>query len=129
MCGVPEIDLEDWKRHTEYLGEYSRHGAKHKVIKWFWKCIEAMSSEERVRLLQFTTGCSRVPAQGFKALMSNDGNYRRFNIQSISKQVSLYPRAHTCFNKLDLPLYKSPGELEAYISVVCNMEVGGFYID
>ena len=40
-------------------------------------------------MLQFTTGCSRLPAQGFKALQSNDGNYRRFNIQAISKKVGL----------------------------------------
>ena len=129
MCGVPEIDLDDWKRHTEYLGEYARLGAKHKVIKWFWKAVEAMTVEERVRLLQFTTGCCRLPAQGFKALLSNDGNFRNFNIQSITKEVSLYPRAHTCFNKLDLPIYKSPAELEAHVSVVVNMEVSGFYID
>ena len=129
MCGIPEIDMEDWKRHTEYLGEYARLGPRHKIIKWFWKAVEAMTVEERVRLLQFTTGCSRLPAQGFKALMSNDGNYRRFNIQSITKEQSLYPRAHTCFNKIDLPMYKSPAELEAYLSVVANMEVSGFYID
>lgn len=129
MCGVPELDLDDWKRHTDYQGDYARLGPKHKVIKWFWKFVESMTVEERVRLLQFTTGCSRLPAQGFKALMSNDGNYRRFNIASISKEVSIYPRAHTCFNKLDLPVYKSPAELEAYVSVVANMEVSGFYID
>ena len=35
----------------------------------------------------------------FKALQSNDGNYRRFNIQPISKVDSVFPRAHTCFNK------------------------------
>ena len=88
MCGVPEISLEDWMRHTDYLSDYSRQGARHRVIRWFWKAVEAMGREERVRLLQFTTGCSRLPAQGFKALQSNDGNYRRFNIQAISKRVS-----------------------------------------
>jgi len=46
-----------------------------------------MTTEERVRLLQFVTGCGRLPAQGFKALQSNDGHYRKFNIQSITKQV------------------------------------------
>lgn len=60
---------------------------RHRVVRWFWQCLEAMSREERVRMLQFTTGCSRLPAQGFKALQSNDGNYRRFNIQAISKKV------------------------------------------
>lgn len=92
MCGVPDINLEDWMRHTDYLSDYSRQGARHKVIRWFWLAVEAMSREERVRLLQFTTGCSRLPAQGFKALQSNDGNFRRYNIQAISKKVSFHGR-------------------------------------
>jgi E3 ubiquitin-protein ligase NEDD4 len=87
LCGVPEIDVSDWIRHTEYLGEYKHLQGSHKVIRWFWLAVESMSPEDRVRLLQFTTGCSRLPAQGFKALQSSDGHYRRFNIQSIRKSV------------------------------------------
>lgn len=87
MCGIPTIDLDDWMRHTEYLGEYNRLGDKHKVIKWFWEVLMTFSDEEKVRLVQFVTGCSRLPAQGFKALQSNDGVYRKFNIQSIRKEV------------------------------------------
>ena len=88
LCGVPDIDIEDWKEHTEYMGLYRKNGAQHKVIKWFWIAVEAMAHEERIRLLQYTTGCSRLPSQGFKALQSTDGRYRRFNIQSIFKSVS-----------------------------------------
>jgi hypothetical protein len=44
-------------------------------------------------------------------------------------QDSLYPRAHTCFNKLDLPLYDSQQELEAYLSVVVNAEIGSFTME
>lgn len=87
LCGVPELDLEDWMRHTEYMGEYRRLGGKHHIIRWFWRSVEAMSNEDRVRLLQFTTGCARLPVQGFKALQSSDGRYRKFNLQSISKAV------------------------------------------
>ena len=129
MCGLPELDLEDWIRHTEYLGEFKRLGRKHRVVRWFWEVVQEFSQEERVRLLQFATGCSRLPVQGFKALQSNDGNYRKFNLQAIPRQISCYPRAHTCFNKIDLPLYKSRSELEAYLSVVVNMEVTGFTMD
>ena len=86
MCGVPEINVLDWKKNTEYLGVYNRV-RDHKVIVWFWEAVGAMSAEERVRLLQFVTGSGRLPVHGFKALQSNDGNFRRFNIQSISKQV------------------------------------------
>lgn len=132
MCGLVDIDINDWMRHTEYLGEYMRRGERHPVIKWFWRCAESFSGEERVRLLQFITGCSRVPAQGFKYLMSNDGRYRQFNIQSVRKSDSMYPRAHTCFNKLDLPMYSSQAELDAYMSMVVSMEGGpmvGFTIE
>lgn len=39
------------------------------VVKWFWEIIEQHYSQEmRLRLLQFVTGSSRVPLQGFKAL-------------------------------------------------------------
>lgn len=89
LCGVPDISVQDWKENTEYMGLYRKQGAAHKVIKWFWTAVEAMSHEERIRLLQYTTGCSRLPAQGFKALQSTDGRYRKFNIQSIFKSVRL----------------------------------------
>jgi hypothetical protein len=88
LCGIPQIQLDDWIRHTEYLGEYTKLGEKHPVIRWFWLCVEEMTQEERIKLLQFTTGCARLPVQGFKALQSNDGKFRKFNIQSIPKSVS-----------------------------------------
>jgi E3 ubiquitin ligase SMURF1/2 len=31
MCGIPEIDVADWIRHTEYLADYHQLGARHKV--------------------------------------------------------------------------------------------------
>jgi len=129
MCGVPDIDVSDWRNYTEYMGGYQTHGPKHRVIKWFWNFVEGCSGEEKARLVQFVTGCSRLPAQGFKALVSNDGKLRKFNIQSISKMDSMYPRSHTCFNKLDLPMYDSSSELEAYMSCVISSDVFGFTIE
>lgn len=42
------------------------------VVKWFWEVVEQHYSQEmRLRLLQFVTGSSRVPLQGFKALQGN----------------------------------------------------------
>ena len=126
---MPDIDVEDWKRHTEYLGAYANKGSKHKVIKWFWRVLEDWPEEKKARLLQFCTGSCTLPAQGFKALQSNDGNYRQFNIQSISKSECLFPRAHTCFNKLDLPIYDCFEELQAFLDLVTNMEITGFTMD
>jgi hypothetical protein len=94
------IDVADWRRHTEYLGEYARLGERHRVIRWFWEAVtHTLDEAQRARLLQFTTGGGSVPAQGFKGLQSNDGHFRRFNVQSVRRQDSSFPRAHTCFNK------------------------------
>ena len=40
-------------------------------VVWFWRVVESYSEEMRARLLQFVTGSSRVPLQGFKALQVN----------------------------------------------------------
>jgi hypothetical protein len=64
ISGVPEIDLEDWRRHTRYVGLFKGLDEKHPVVKWFWEVLESFSHEERARLLQFSTGSSRLPAQG-----------------------------------------------------------------
>jgi len=36
MCGLGNVDVNDWRAHTNYKGEYT---ATHKVIQWFWKVI------------------------------------------------------------------------------------------
>jgi hypothetical protein len=92
LCGVPEIDVQDWKRNTVYEGLFQRQGARHKVVKWFWNLVESLSHEDRAKLLQYSTGSCRVPARGFKALISNDGNLRPFCVQGIRKSDSLFPR-------------------------------------
>lgn len=33
LCGIPEIDVSEWKRHSRYLGDYRRMGESHLVIK------------------------------------------------------------------------------------------------
>merc|ERR1719498_1222895 len=61
LCGLPEIDIEDWKRNTEYTGDYERKGASNKVVKWFWEVVvDEFDEEHKARLLQFVTGTSGV---------------------------------------------------------------------
>jgi len=47
LCGLPEIDIEDWKRNTEYTGDYERKGSSHKVVKWFWEVPFIIAQEKR----------------------------------------------------------------------------------
>ncbi|RMX67786.1 hypothetical protein DD238_000466 [Peronospora effusa] len=121
LCGVPSIDVADWESHTDI--HYLRAG------QGFNKPTSCRAVEERARLLQFVTGTSRVPAEGFRALLSNGGRIRRFGLQMVSinaSPIGLYPKAHTCFNRLDLPVYRSYEELVTYLTLVINMEITGF---
>ncbi|KAM6900114.1 E3 ubiquitin-protein ligase HECW1 [Xenentodon cancila] len=102
IAGTVEIDLSDWRSNTEYRGGY--HDG-HIVMRWFWAAVERFNNEQRLRLLQFVTGTSSVPYEGFAALRGSNG-LRRFCIEKWGKVTSL-PRGHTCFNRLDLPPYPS----------------------
>lgn len=106
MCGIGEIDVRDWKRHTVYKSGYH---ANHIVIQWFWRVMLSFSNEMRSRLLQFVTGTSRVPMNGFKELYGSNG-LQSFTIEKWGTPENL-PRSHTCFNRIDLPPYESYQEL------------------
>ena len=45
------------------------------------------------------------------------------------KNVKVFPRAHTCFNRLDMPIYKSKEEMKKYMSLAVEMEGFGFAIE
>uniref|UniRef100_A0A665VD50 HECT-type E3 ubiquitin transferase n=1 Tax=Echeneis naucrates TaxID=173247 RepID=A0A665VD50_ECHNA len=102
IAGTAEIDLSDWRNNTEYRGGYHDN---HVVIRWFWIAVERFNNEQRLRLLQFVTGTSSIPYEGFASLRGSNGP-RRFCVEKWGKVTSL-PRAHTCFNRLDLPPYPS----------------------
>uniref|UniRef100_A0AAX7U1K5 E3 ubiquitin-protein ligase n=1 Tax=Astatotilapia calliptera TaxID=8154 RepID=A0AAX7U1K5_ASTCA len=106
LCGMQEIDLVDWQRNTIY-----RHYARSsKQIVWFWQLVKEMDNEKRMRLLQFVTGTCRLPVGGFNDLMGSNGA-QKFCIEKVGKENWL-PRSHTCFNRLDLPPYKSYEQLK-----------------
>jgi len=93
MCGVPVIDIHDWRYNTMYTGVCKDDGPDHVISAWFWQLVEEMDQEMRARLLQFVTGCSGVPIGGFSLLQGNDGNVRLFTIHGIDETSSFYPRS------------------------------------
>nr|XP_009857929.2 E3 ubiquitin-protein ligase HECW2-like [Ciona intestinalis] len=100
ICGTADIDLNDWRQHTEYRGGYYD---QHPVVINFWEALDQFDNERRLRLLQFVTGTSSIPYEGFAALRGPNGP-KRFCIEKWGKPDCL-PRTHTCFNRLDLPPY------------------------
>ncbi|KAJ8716968.1 hypothetical protein PYW08_005367 [Mythimna loreyi] len=106
LCGIQHIDVRDWRANTLYKGDYH---ANHIVVQWFWRVVLSFSNEMRSRLLQFVTGTSRVPMNGFKELYGSNGP-QLFTIEKWGSHDN-YPRAHTCFNRIDLPPYESYQQL------------------
>ncbi|KAM5194033.1 E3 ubiquitin-protein ligase NEDD4-like isoform 2-T2 [Mantella aurantiaca] len=106
MCGLGDVDVNDWRQHTLYKNGYCPN---HPAIQWYWKAVLLMDAEKRIRLLQFVTGTSRVPMNGFAELYGSNGP-QLFTIEQWGSPDKL-PRAHTCFNRLDLPPYDSFEEL------------------
>ncbi|BES98348.1 e3 ubiquitin-protein ligase [Nesidiocoris tenuis] len=107
--GLGSIDIADWKANTRL---------KHctgttPVVVWFWQIVESFNEEMRARLLQFVTGSSRVPLQGFKSLQGSTGasGPRLFTIHVTDAPQENLPKAHTCFNRIDLPAYETYNRL------------------
>lgn len=105
LCGMQEIDVADWERNTIYRN----YNKSVRQVQWFWKFIHELDNEKRMRLLQFVTGTCRLPVGGFSELMGSNGP-QLFCIEKVGKDTWL-PRSHTCFNRLDLPPYKSYEQL------------------
>jgi hypothetical protein len=109
LCGVVEIDVEDWKASAQHKGGYSKDS---KQVKWFWVVVEAMSATQRAALLHFATGSARAPATGFAQLMGYGGNRQPFTLQSVDGPPTRLPTAATCFNTLRLAAYRTQAELK-----------------
>lgn len=104
--GISKIDVNDWKTHTR-LKQCTQETPQ---IIWFWQIVESYSPEMRAQLLQFVTGSCRVPLQGFRALQGSTGAVgpRLFTIHlTADAPIQNLPKAHTCFNRIDLPMYDS----------------------
>eukprot|EP01133_Synstelium_polycarpum_P017194 gene17194-20489_t len=121
MCGLTEIDTNDWRANTIYRG----YNASSQVVEWFWQVVEEMEMERRIRLLQFVTGNARLPPSGFQGLMSAEGLVK-FQIHKSYAPDNQLPVARTCFNRLDLPNYDSLESIQKAIHIAIHEGLPGF---
>ena len=138
LGGVPVIDVEDWKSNTTISGEGTSTYRGRRVIRWFWNIITSWSHEERARFLNFATATSHVPPGGFKNLGGHLGEKKQFELRLVRYgQVGYeagYPKAHTCFNRIDLPIYSSNAEMRTKMEGVLKFstefkDIKGFHIE
>jgi E3 ubiquitin-protein ligase HUWE1 len=121
ISGLPEIDLEDLRRNTEYH-KYTTNSLQ---IQWFWRALKSFDKEDQAKFLQFVTGTSKVPLQGFAKLEGMNGP-QKFQIHRDDRDTSRLPCAHTCFNQLDLPAYENYEKLRTMMLMAIRECSTGF---
>lgn len=115
ISGLPDIDIEDLKANTEYhkytsksaqvsdhpLGSIPLTYSMHTYliysllqIQWFWRALRSFDQADRAKFLQFVTGTSKVPLQGFGSLEGMNG-IQKFQIHRDDRSTDRLPCAHT----------------------------------
>ncbi|OBS83182.1 hypothetical protein A6R68_22838 [Neotoma lepida] len=101
ISGLPTIDIDDLKSNTEYH-KYQSNSIQ---VSCWQRALRSFDQADRAKFLQFVTGTSKVPLQGFAALEGMNG-IQKFQIHRDDRSTDRLPSAHT-FNQLDLPAYES----------------------
>lgn len=63
-------------------------------IQWFWRALRSFEQADRACFLQFVTGTSKVPLQGFAYLEGMNG-IQKFQIHRDDRSTDRLPSAHT----------------------------------
>ncbi|XP_028027224.1 probable E3 ubiquitin-protein ligase HERC4 isoform X3 [Bombyx mandarina] len=103
VIGNEEYDWEMFQNNCEYKNGYSETDQQ---IRWFWETFHELPLEDKKKFLLFLTGSDRVPIQGMRDI--------KIRIQPVADD-RFFPVAHTCFNLLDLPRYKTKERLKYYL--------------
>ncbi|XP_078001474.1 E3 ubiquitin-protein ligase HUWE1-like [Glandiceps talaboti] len=121
ISGLPTIDIDDLKSNTEY----HKYQLSSLQVQWFWRALRSFDQAERANFLQFVTGTSKVPLQGFATLEGMNGP-QKFQIHRDDRSTDRLPVAHTCFNQLDLPAYETYDKLRHMMLLAFNECTEGF---
>ena len=143
ISGIEDVDVADWRTHTTVRNALAAgpHGAA--LIDAFWSVLEELDGEQRARCLQFVTGLSRLPPEGFVGLLprfelvcepsllfsfgcSPITECARPQVINSGADPSRLPTAHTCFNRLDLPPYRTKAALADKLLLAISEGAGTF---
>ncbi|XP_049804341.1 probable E3 ubiquitin-protein ligase HERC4 isoform X1 [Schistocerca nitens] len=115
IIGNENYDWEELQRNAQYKNGYTESD---ETIKYFWEVFHELTPEQKKKFLLYLTGSDRIPVQGMKAI--------KIYIQPTNDDKYL-PVAHTCFNLLDLPRYKTKERLR-YKLLQAIQQTEGFSI-
>ncbi|KAJ2952078.1 hypothetical protein O0L34_g4345 [Tuta absoluta] len=112
VIGNENYDWEQFEANCDYKNGYS---SSDQVIRWFWEVFHELSLDDKKKFLLFLTGSDRVPIQGMRDI--------KIRIQPVADE-RYFPVAHTCFNLLDLPRYKTKERLRYYLTQAIQQTQG-----
>jgi len=117
LNGKPIVDVEELRAYCIYQGggkvesvdtgsaesgtdvQKGPWGNNHEVVVWLWQALRDLPQNDVRTILCFFTGSARVPLDGYDPPLNIT--------QGVDMETEDLPRAHTCFNQLVLPPYKS----------------------
>ena len=124
LVGTSTIDIEDWKTSTAYEGM----PANDPLVGYFWQIVREFNEEQRFKLLEFVTAQRRLPGGKLSNLRSNNDTGKQFVLKKLVHcSPNKLPYAHTCFNTLDLPPYRSKKQMKEKL-LLAIYETRGFLI-
>ena len=124
LSGQVKIDVEDWKKNTEYIN----YKENDNIIKWFWDILNKIRPEQVKSFFTFCTGMVKAPLNGFSVLQSSRNQIVKFCIEK-NNNINDLIHAKTCFNKCLLPYYKSYEKLKENILIIVNNDTNFFGMD
>jgi hypothetical protein len=86
--GASDVDVADLRAHTLLEG----FAPSDPLVAWFWRCVEAMTAEERSMLLRLATGAGAAPVGGFAELLGLHGKHP-FTLLRSSAATTCLPTA------------------------------------
>ena len=111
--GKDIIDIDDWKKYTKYDFQYEQKYHE------FFSIISKWPQKKLKKLLIFATGTSITPSQGFKYFESIGG---LFNLNFLTNDSDKLPESHTCFNRIDIPLYETIEKFENKLTLAIECD-------
>lgn len=120
LNGKQTIEVDELRPYVVYQAFNSKSeatfGEGHPVVVWLWQMVAEFNATERALFLQFFTGCSKIPLDGFDPALNIT--------QGSDLAPTALPKAHTCFNQLVLPPYESYDDMKTKFLFAMNNTEG-----
>ena len=116
ICGKPIFDMKAQKKNTRYQDGF-KDGDD--VPNWFWEIVlDEFDIDAQRKLLAFATGADRAGPKGLGAPES------LLTISSAGPDSDRLPSAHTCFNHILIPKYKTKEKLGRLLRIAIENAQG-----